>query len=164
MDGFKEVIKEISLMLQKTDPDIIWYFESGLLKERMRFELEGQCFLYVQSQNKKIRCCCEKEDCTIKITEQHAVWGKKHNTKEEELELDIARDFILKKVKVIMEMIAFFHSKGQNEVLLEWSFLPTKTICPKVASLLPVLLYKEGLEFKVNAECIENGDGILLSW
>ena len=78
--------------------------------------------------------------------------------------LEIARDWILKKLKVIIEMVTFSYLQGESDALMEWRDLPDKKICRAIASLLPKMLQDEGFSFNLIAECIENGDGIVISW
>ncbi len=164
MEEFTNVIKEISLSLQRKDADAVWCFEQGILKEKMRYELEGICFIQARYQNKQICYCFSRDSNQIELKEQHTIWGKKQSTEEDSLMLDIARDWILKKIKVIMEMVTFSHCKGESEALMEWSFLPDKKTCRAIAMLLPKMLQDEGFSFRLRAECIDNGDGIVLSW
>ena len=163
MDGFQNVITEISSKIQRKDPDAIWYFEKGTLKEMERYETEGECFIVSKVSDKWIRSRVYEESGSIYLTEQN-IWGKKQNTEEESLMLEIAKDWILKKLKVIMEMVTFLNLKGESDALLEWSFLPNKKVCRSIAILLPKMLLSEGLGFWLKAECIDNGDGIVLSW
>lgn len=165
MDEFQRLITNISLMLQKKDPDLIWYFEKGRDKEKERYELEGVMHIHAKEGNLWQIYCCSMEEDTIKL--ERLIGGKQQNNKGDSLsvlESDIAKDWILKKIQVIMDMVAFSISNGRNETLMEWDILPDKKICKKVAMILPRMLKEEGFIPKVFAECIDNGDGIIVSW
>ena len=75
MDGFQNVITEISSKLQRMDPDAIWYFEKGTLKEMERYEKEGECFIVSKASDKWIRGRVYEENGSIHLTEQN-IWEK----------------------------------------------------------------------------------------
>lgn len=163
MDGFQNIITEISRILQRKDPDIIWCFEKGTLREKERYEIEGEAYILSKEKGNWKRLCVYEEDGCIHLSKE-ITWGKQTNNEEEGLVLEIARDWILKKLKVIIEMVTCSYLQGESDALMEWRDLPDKKICRAVASLLPKMLQDEGFSFNLRAECIENGDGIVLSW